>query len=156
MDGMTGEQAAAMGISVWLLVWMAIWSYEDGKKQSVPMWQLLLVTMVGAAVRAAQGQLLTGSTAAGIGIGGGLALFSVVSRGRLGSGDAWIGGIYGLYLGGEICLLLLMGGLTLASLYAMYLLIWKKRSRQSAIPLIPFLAVPYLVYWAGSWLPHIP
>lgn len=152
---MRWEKEIAIGILSWLLIWVGIWSYEDGKKRSVPSWQLWLVTLAGVLVKGIQGQLLTGGTAAGIGMGLGLALFSAASRGRLGSGDAWVGGIYGLYLGGNVCLMLLMGGLTLASVYAMYLMLWKKKSGKSTIPLIPFLAVPYLLYWAGSCLPLI-
>lgn len=77
----------------------------------------------------------------------GLFLFLVrwISSGSIGCGDAILLLCIGLWTGFWDCLLILIGGLLLASIYSAILLLKKTHHRKDQIPFVPFLMLAYLV-----------
>lgn len=83
------------------------------------------------------------------GIGGvliGITLFGVnkISRGQIGSGDAFVFCITGVYLGFWENLNLLLYSLFIAAVFSIGLIIIKKVHRKYAIPFVPFVFLAYL------------
>ncbi len=76
--------------------------------------------------------------------GGGIFLFYLVihllTRGGLGMGDVKYGGALGVALGWPAALAALAAGVWAAGIYALYLLVFRKKRRTDAIALGPFLA----------------
>lgn len=95
------------------------------------------------------GQLL-----AGVAAGAFLTLFAILSRGGLGMGDAKLGVVLGLYLGGSV-LVALVVGLVASAIFGIGVLAARgiRAGRKTAIPLGPFLALGGVVaVLAGSSL----
>jgi leader peptidase (prepilin peptidase)/N-methyltransferase len=145
-----------MGTKTWILLWMGVWSWEDIRKHSMPSWQLLLVSLIGMFIQQRSGQLFSKTAILGMALGILLEGVGRLTGGSLGGGDAWIVGIIGLQEGGGTCLFILMGGLFMASVYSMYLMIHKKKSRKTAIAFVPFLAAAYGIYWFSQMKALLP
>lgn len=70
--------------------------------------------------------------------------FSILTAGKIGMGDAWILLTAGTLMPAEEYLVMLMLGLLLASAWSGYLLIFRKKGRNTEIPFLPFLLLGYL------------
>lgn len=130
----------------WLSLWLTVWTISDIKRRAVRLWQTLLVLGVGILWQWTAGQLITWNVAGGMLIGGLAWGFSCLSAERLGKGDALVLLCMGVYLGFAALLAVLMQALLLASAVAVYLLLIRKKTAQSAIPFVPFLAVGFMFF----------
>lgn len=130
----------------WLSLWLTVWTISDIKRRTVRLWQTLLVLGVGILWQWTAGQLITWNVAGGMLIGGLAWGFSCLSAERLGKGDALVLLCMGVYLGFAALLAVLMQALLLASAVAVYLLLIRKKTAQSAIPFVPFLAVGFMFF----------
>lgn len=72
-------------------------------------------------------------------------LVSFITRGNVGIGDGMLLLVTGVYLGGYGNLQLLMTGLLLAALWALGLLMLKKKKGKDEIAFAPFLLLSYFV-----------
>ena len=71
-------------------------------------------------------------------------LLSIFTGGKIGMGDVWILLAAGILISpGEYTVMLLLG-LLMASLWAGYLLVVRKKKRNAEIPFLPFLFLGYL------------
>lgn len=128
----------------WLLGWLAVWSAADIRKREISCAQLFFVLGIGVIWQGVLGQLIGWDTAGGLIVGGLAWGFGCLSSGRFGKGDGLVILCLGLYLGAGITLSVLLLSLLLSSVAAGYLLIFKKKPRQFAIPFVPFLMAGFL------------
>ncbi|AZR73572.1 peptidase A24 [Anoxybacter fermentans] len=83
----------------------------------------------------------------GILVGGGLfLLIAIFSRGGMGGGDIKLMGFIGAFLGWKGALLTIFFGSLIGSVYGLYLMIFKKVDRKTAIPYGPFLSAGALLF----------
>ena len=68
----------------------------------------------------------------------------VVSRGAIGAGDCWILLALGTLLSTEIYIRMLCIGFLMAAFWSGILLVIRKKSRKTEIPLVPFLLAGYI------------
>ena len=80
----------------------------------------------------------------GMSVGVVLLIFSIVTGGRIGAGDAVLLIVTGIYLGFEQNLQLFLSGLLLCGIWALGLLVLRKKSRKDSIPFVPFLLASYM------------
>ena len=80
----------------------------------------------------------------GMSVGVVLLMLSVLTGGRIGAGDAVLLIVTGIYLGLEQNLQLFFSGLLLCGMWALGLLILRKKSRKDSIPFVPFLLAAYM------------
>lgn len=80
----------------------------------------------------------------GMSVGVTLLVVSLLTRGMIGMGDALLLIVTGIYLGLEQNLKLLFGGLFLCGMWALVVLLLRKKSRKDSIPFVPFLLAAYM------------
>jgi len=91
--------------------------------------------------------------AAGFGL---LFLVAVLSRGQMGMGDVKLAAVMGAYLGWQGVLLALFLAFMAGAFYGIFLMAFCGRSRKTAIPFGPFLAVASVAafIWAENIISH--
>ena len=81
---------------------------------------------------------------AGVVPGALLLLFAWISGESVGFGDGWLFVVTGIFLGLQKNMLLLMGSLIMAGVFAIVCLVLRKRERNDRIALAPFVLVAYV------------
>lgn len=128
-----------------LCLFLSYFTYEDIKTRRLSGKGIFLFVIVGVMVSVLFPVYRIGQILLGMGIGGGLLIVSLLSKGGIGAGDGMVVLISGIYLGvRENCFLLLLA-LLVSSLYSGVLWIGKKVDRKQKIPFIPFLLVGYIM-----------
>ncbi len=130
--------------TVWLLGWLAVWTYEDIKNRLLNGWQILAVIICGVLWQLYGHCLFTWSTAGGILTGAAAWGVSLLTHGALGRGDALVFACLGLYMGVESCISILLIALVYSAVASLYLLVLKKKSRRYELPFIPFVLTGYV------------
>ena len=87
----------------------------------------------------------TWETAGGLAAGSLFWLFSRLSDGQLGEGDALVIVCLGLYLGLWKSLTVVLAALFLSSGVALYLFLFRRKPSRTAMPFLPFLAAGFLI-----------
>lgn len=80
----------------------------------------------------------------GMSVGVALLFLSVLTGGKIGAGDAVLLIVTGIYLGLKQNLELFFYGLLLCSMWALGLLILRKKNRKDSVPFVPFLLAAYM------------
>ena len=132
---------------VWLAVWLVIWTIEDLRFRKICLWQVVFVVSVGVIWQGIAGHLFTAEGIGGLMLGAGAVGFGLLTRDRFGMGDAMVILCLGLYLGGGKSLTVVMWGLLTASVVSLYLLWFRGKRKNYAIPFIPCLLVGNLLTW---------
>lgn len=128
-----------------LCLFLGYFTYEDIKTRRLSGKGIFLFAIVGGIISVLFPAYRIGQILLGMGIGGGLLIMSLLSKGGIGVGDGIVVLISGIYLGvQENCFLLLLA-LLVSSLYSGILWIVKKVDRKQKIPFIPFLLVGYIM-----------
>ena len=128
-----------------LCLFLGYFTYEDIKTRRLSGKGIFLFAIVGGIISVLFHAYRIGQILLGMGIGGGLLIMSLLSKGGIGVGDGIVVLISGIYLGvQENCFLLLLA-LLVSSLYSGFLWIGKKVDRKQKIPFIPFLLVGYIM-----------
>ena len=131
------SQAVVMGM-------LTLCSAEDIKKKRVRLNPILFFGILGIffhmlwRMRSIEDLLL------GMSVGVALLVISMLTGGRIGAGDAVLLIVTGIYLGLEKNLELFFCGLLLCSMWALGLLILRKKSRKDSIPFVPFFLSSYM------------
>lgn len=125
------------------VLFLAVNSWLDIRKREI---SLILTAVYGAGgviCSILQGrEILDVLVPAGIGM-----LFlaaGVISRGAIGAGDCWILLALGTLLSTEVYIRMLCIGFFLAAFWSGILLVIRKKSRKTEIPLVPFLLAGYI------------
>ena len=123
---------------------LTLCSAEDMKRKQIRLNPVLLFGILGIffhmlwRVQSIENILL------GMSVGVVLLMLSVLTGGRIGAGDAVLLIVTGIYLGLEQNLQLFFSGLLLCGMWALGLLILRKKSRKDSIPFVPFLLAAYM------------
>lgn len=138
------------------IIFGALCAVEDCARKKIDGWLLLAGAAAGAVaagVRIYQGRedwysifaaLLPGMTLLG---------FSLVTEGKIGRGDGDMALILGLFLGWELCIGVLCIAFLLTAGYAGAGLAVRKLTKNSRIPLAPFLLASLIavrIFWEGG------
>lgn len=91
---------------------------------------------------------------AGIFLGGGFFLFiAIVSKGGMGGGDIKLMAALGIWFGWQGILMVMFLSFTLGGIYAVGLLVMKRKGRKEMVPFGPFIALGgYITALYGSYL----
>ncbi|KAB3532803.1 prepilin peptidase [Alkaliphilus serpentinus] len=80
-------------------------------------------------------------------IGGGLiAIFSVISKGAIGLGDAKLTALIGLYMGMMGALVVILTATFICGIFGLILLTFKIKNRKSTIPFAPFVLLSFIIF----------
>ena len=132
------EQAAMMGM-------LAICSAQDIRKKEIRLNLVLFFGILGIIFHMLFRVHSIGNLLLGMMVGIVLLLAGVVSEGRIGAGDGVLLTVTGVYLGLEGNLTLFFGALVLCGVWALGLLVLRKKKKTDCIPFVPFLLAAYVV-----------
>ena len=135
-----------------LIAWLGLFSWQDVRKKQIRLWAILLAAGCGVICPLLLGHPGWLSVAAGTLPGAALAVCSVISKGRIGMGDAAVFLVSALYLGFRANLHLLSGSMLISAVYAMVLLISRRGTTKDSFPFLPcVLAAAVLLALTGNW-----
>lgn len=131
------SQAIVMGM-------LTLCSAQDIKKKQIRLNPVLLFGILGIILHMLWRMHSIENLLLGMSVGVALLFLSVLTGGKIGAGDAVLLIVTGIYLGVEQNLELFVCGLLLCSMWALGLLVLRKKSRKDSIPFVPFLLAAYI------------
>lgn len=131
------NQAAVMSM-------LTLCSAEDIKKKQIRLHPVLLFGILGIILHMLFRMQSIENMLLGMSVGVTLLVLSKLTGGRIGAGDAVLLIVTGIYLGFEQNMQLFFSGLLLSGIWALGVLVLKKKSRKDSIPFIPFLLAAYM------------
>jgi leader peptidase (prepilin peptidase)/N-methyltransferase len=131
------NQLAMMGM-------LTLCSAQDMRKKQIQLNLVLAFGILGILFHMLWRTQSIGSLLSGMAVGLVLLILALLSDGRIGEGDGVLLIVTGIYLGLEGNLELLFSGLLLCGLWALALLVFRKKKRQDTIPFVPFLLAAYV------------
>lgn len=111
--------------------------------------------VVGLAVSTLTGRPGWLDSLVGVVIGGGIFLLIIVaSRGGMGGGDMKLGAMLGAFLGWKLVLVAILIAILAGGVFAIVVLLLRRKGRKDAVPFGPFLALGGVVslFWGESLL----
>lgn len=131
------SQAVVMGM-------LTLCSAEDIKKKQIRLNPILIFGILGIFFHMLWRMQSIEEVLLGMSVGVALLVISILTGGRVGAGDAVLLMVTGIYLGLEKNLELFFCGLLLSGVWALGLLVLRKKSRKDSIPFVPFLLASYM------------
>lgn len=132
-------------IQTWTLLGMlGICTIEDCKSKRIFLYPVLLFGIAGVLLHLYYQNITIYSLLAGCFIGALLWGIGKFTGGRIGSGDALVVTVSGIYLGFEDNLILFLDGLFLCGIWSLFMLVLRKKKGTDEVPFIPFLLLAYL------------
>ena len=131
------SQAVVMGM-------LTLCSAEDIKRKQIRLNPVLIFGILGIFLHMLFRMQSIENILLGMSVGVVLLFLSVLTGGRIGMGDAVLLIVTGIYLGLEKNLELFFCGLLLCSMWALGLMVLRKKNRKDSIPFVPFLLAAYM------------
>lgn len=131
--------------SIGMLGMLGVMSLEDIKRKRVGMVLPLVMAMAGIVFHMVWQKQSIYDIFGGFLIGAAMLLISHVSSGAVGSGDAVLFMVTGIYLGFFINMALLFISLVLAAFFGLFGIIRGRFTRKSRLPFLPFVLAGYVV-----------
>lgn len=136
--------------SIFLGVFFILGTYFDLKYKGLPKWFLaggflLSLILCGIFKPVSLVEMLSGMA-----VGGALLLISLLTKGALGLGDGLFLVVVGIHLGVGAVITVLAFGLLISAIFSLVLLVFRKVSRKSSVPFVPFLTVAYVITFLGQ------
>lgn len=129
---------------VLVLILLYIMSIEDVRSKELTVIPVLIFGAAGAALSLLSGGRNIPEMISGGAIGGVLIFISAATGGKLGLGDGLVVMMIGLTLGFSITFILVFASLFLGAVFALFLLVVKKKGRNAEYPYMPFLLITYV------------
>lgn len=130
--------------TVGLLGMLGICSIEDIKRREVEVFSILGFGALGFVIHLFNMSLGIGDMLLGMSVGAVLFLVSILSKGRVGKGDALMVMVSGIYVGFWNNLLLLWGASTMTGVAG--LIFFGIKKRKIDMPFAPFLLSMYIIF----------
>lgn len=123
---------------------LGIEALEDFKKHKIAVWLICVFGICGAICHILYQKGEYQSLIGGVAIGLGMILVSVATQGKVGLGDGMVLFVTGIFLGFQKNLILFVLSQILASCYALFLLVVRKKDRNHEFAYLPFLLISYV------------
>lgn len=116
----------------------------DWKKQEIPLWILILLSVVAGSSLLCGRNVILWERLAGIGLGAGFFGISKVTKEAIGYGDSWMILLLGIQKGIWQVLQILFVASLLAAVFALFYL-WKRNwNKKATLPFLPFVVIGYV------------
>lgn len=135
-----------------ILVFLIAGSVADIRKRSIPVLLFPLFGITGLWLYLTQGYVTATEEIFGILLGIVFLALARISDGKFGAGDALAILVLGIYLGGSGAAFSALYGMFCASLVSIALLAFRRGTRDTALPFLPFLLTGYLLDNAGGFI----
>lgn len=131
------SQAVVMGM-------LTLCSAQDIKKKQIRLNLVLFFGILGIFLHMLWRIQPIENLLLGMSVGVVLLFLSIMTGGRIGTGDAVLLIVTGIYLGLEQNLELFFCGLLMCSMCSLVLFVLRKKGRKDSIPFVPFLLAAYM------------
>ncbi len=138
------EEKKKMVESCMVLGMLGIESFQDIKKHRIGVWLICAFGICGAICHMLHQKGEYQSLLGGMAIGLAMILVSVATQGKVGLGDGMVLFVTGIFLGFRKNLVLFTMSQALASVYALFLLVVRKKDRNHEFAYLPFLLISYV------------
>lgn len=125
---------------------LGLCSIEDIVKKQVHVTVVCLFGILGVLIHLRYGNLSWQDMLMGAGIGVVLYIVSILSREKIGKGDALIVGAMGVYLGFWPTMAVLWVASFFVAVIGVVFMIWGDKSKNYEMAFVPFLLVAYVAY----------
>lgn len=127
-------------ISLLLIIFLLVLcSIKDIKDKEVCLKYIGCTIVIGCILLLLNPNITLVDSLLGIVLGGLLLILSKITRGSIGIGDAIVIGTIGFVLGYFVAIIIFFVALVISAIYSLYLLVIKRKSKNTKIPFIPFL-----------------
>ncbi len=137
-------------LSMGIIAGLLIWSIEDIKSHLVDMRKVAMFAIAGLLLQIILKEEGLMSLVMGILAGGFVYLVSLVSREKIGKGDAFIVMTMGIYMGFSDLIKSLWLASILAAAGGLLIIALKKKNLRYEMPFVPFLLGGYLIVYSCS------
>lgn len=134
---------------IFMLALLMLCAAEDFKKKEVTITYIMLFGIGGLVLHMFSPNCSIYSMLFGILLGVAVAAVSFLSRGNIGMGDGVLLMVTGIYLGGFENLRLFLTGLLLTAVWALMLILVKRKNKKEQIAFVPFLLAAYVIMLVG-------
>ncbi len=132
--------------SIIILVVLFINTISDIRYRKISLRMLLVTSIIGIIIRILVPIHSIVDIVLGIIIGIFIIAISIISKGKIGQGDGLVFCTTGIFIGGIYNITLLLYSLTLASIYSITIIVFKKANRKKEIPFVPFIFTAYILF----------
>ena len=136
-----------------LMIFLIFGTVFDIRKRSIPVSLFVVFGIAGIVLGATQGRVspdLTTDWVFGVILGVVFIAISLISDKKLGMGDALSILIMGIYLGGSDAALAVLYAMMITSVFSIIILAFKKGSRKTELPFMPFLLTGCIIQQIGA------
>lgn len=134
-----------MWYTIWAICFLAICSYTDIREKKVYIWFCVANIAAAAIIQITVGTISWLNVLVGIIIGLIIAIVAIVTKEKIGKGDALIVIAIGIIEGGQMTIAILWWGLILCTVVSAVGLVMKKLTMKYELPLVPFLLIGNII-----------
>ena len=127
------------------IIFMAVCAIEDFKTKKIDLRILIGFIVSGMVIFIIRGENSALEGLLAVSVGGAFLAASLISHGKIGIGDGLFLIGAGLYLGFDNLTLMLVFGSVLSAIFAVVMVLLKKKGKGEEIPFVPFLAGGYVI-----------
>ena len=135
-----------------LVFFYGITAFDDIRTKQVRTFELIVFAVIGVALNLINKNNSWPSVIAATLVGLFLALISLLSRGKLGMGDALIIAVSGLYLGFINTVVLVWLSSLIAAVYGIIRLRKYDNKKEMELPFVPFMLISYMTMLAVHYI----
>lgn len=136
--------------AVGLICLLGLCSFDDIKSKQVRTIEICIFGIIGVLLHLINHTHTLMSTIGGMLIGAGFYLICIITKEKIGKGDALIIMVIGIYLGMLNTIKLIWISSVMAGFAGVYLLATKKQHLNYEMPFVPFMMVGYLMMYAAD------
>ena len=127
-----------------LIGMMGLCSYDDVRDRNIRLMEVAVFGIIGVVLHIIYHSHSIESVLGGMAIGGAMYIVSILTKEKIGKGDAAVVGVIGIFLGFTDTLVLLWLSSVLAAIFGCVYIKVKKLSKDTELPFVPFMLTGYL------------
>ena len=127
-----------------LIGMMGLCSYDDVRDRNIRLMEVAVFGIIGVVLHIIYHSHSIESVLGGMAIGGAMYIVSILTKEKIGKGDAAVVGVIGIFLGFTDTLVLLWLSSVLAAVFGCVYIKVKKLSKDTELPFVPFMLAGYL------------
>jgi len=128
-----------------LVCMYSITAFDDYRTRSIRVMEIIVFAIIGIIMNIVAPRYTVLSVAGGVGVGVVMLAFSILSKEKIGKGDALIVMVSGLYLGFMNTLVLVWFSSILAAIFGLITLRKYDNYREAELPFVPFILIGYMI-----------
>ena len=124
-----------------------ITAFDDYRTRHIKLMELLIFAVIGICLDIVYTKYSLTSILGGVGVGVAMYIFSILSKEKIGRGDALLVMVTGLYLGFMNTVILLWLSSVLAAIVGLILIRKYDNGKDKELPFVPFILLAFLILY---------